>query len=235
MTSPAIGLSTWRTDVARLRPLLPFVLFVVIGIELMTLVAWLPDTFRVWWNVDDVGDFRAFYENASSSSPTNLYGTGLTFLMRPLTWLDMAPAFRIYFAINAAATLGVAYLAQRGVRSVEARVAVFLGVIALPQTQWVLRTGHFSMVLAFFALSGFLLAERRPVLAGVCFAMLALKPQYLPVPLLYLLWSRNGRALLGAGGTLLLLSVAGMLTVRVDPFFAQIQRILNRPPGHSRV
>ncbi len=235
MTSPAIGLSTWRTDVARLRPLLPFVLFAVIGIELMTLVAWLPDTFRVWWNVDDVGDFAGFYKNASSSSPTNLYSTGLTFLMRPLTWLEMTPAFRIYFAINAAATLGVAYLAQRGVRSIEARVAVFLGVIALPQTQWVLRTGHFSMVLAFFALSGFLLTERRPVLAGVCFAMLALKPQYLPVPILYLLWSRNGRALLGAGGTLLLLSLAGLVTVGVDPFVAQLQRILNASLDHSAV
>ncbi len=235
MTSPAIGLSTWRTDVARLRPLIPFVLFAVIGIELMTLVAWLPDTFRVWWNVDDVGDFAGFYKNASSSTPTNLYSTGLTFLMRPLTWLDITPAFRIYFAINAAATLGVAYLAQRGVRSIEARVAVFLGVIALPQTQWVLRTGHFSMVLAFLALSGFLLTERRPVLAGVCFAMLALKPQYLPVPILYLLWSRNRQALLGAGGTLLLLSLAGLVTVGVDPFVAQIQRILNASLDHSAV
>ena len=235
MTSPAIVLSTWRTDVARLRPLLPFVLFAVIGIELMTLVAWLPDTFRVWWNVDDVGDFAAFYKNASSSSPTNLYSTGLTLLMRPLTWLEMTQAFRVYFAINVAATLGVAYLAQRGVRSIEARVAVFLGVIALPQTQWVLRTGHFSMVLAFFALSGFLLTERRPVLAGVCFAMLALKPQYLPVPILYLLWSRNRQALLGAGGTLLLLSVAGLVTVGVDPFVAQIQRILNASLDHSAV
>ena len=235
MTSPAIRLSTWRTDVARLQPLIPFVLFAVIGIELMTLIAWLPDTFWVWWNVDDVGDFAGFYKNASSSTPTNLYSTGLTFLMRPLTWLDMTPAFRIYFGINAAATLGVAYLAQRGVRSIEARVAVFLGVIALPQTQWVLRTGHFSMVLAFFALSGFLLTERRPVLAGVCFAMLALKPQYLPVPILYLLWSRNRQALLGAGGTLLLLSVAGLVTVGVDPFVAQIQRILNASLDHSAV
>ena len=235
MTSPAIGLSTWRTDVTRLRPLLPFVLIAVIGIELMTLVAWLPDTFWVWWNVDDVGDFAAFYENASSSKPTNLYSTGLTFLMQPLTWLDMTPAFRIYFAINAAATLGVAYLAQRGVRSIEARVAVALGVIALPQTQWVLRTGHFSMVLAFLALSGFLLTERRPVLAGVCLAMLALKPQYLPVPILYLLWSRNRQALLGAGGTLLLLSVAGLVTVGVDPFVAQLQRILNASLDHSAV
>ena len=237
MTLPAITPSPWRMErVATLRPLLlPFLLFAVIGIELMTLAAWLPDTFWVWWNVENVGDFQGFYQNAASSKPTNLYSPGLAFLVRPLTWLDMATAFQVYVGINFAATLGVAYLAQRGVRSFEARVAVFLGVIALPQTQWALRSGHFSMVLAFLALSGFLLAERRPLLAGVCFGLLALKPQYLPIPILYLLWSRNGRALLGAAGTLVLLSAVGMAIVGVDPFVAQLQGMVHANLDHSSV
>ena len=40
--------------------------------------------------------------------------------------------------------------------------------------------------------------------------VLALKPQYLPVPVLYFLWSRNWRALASSAGTLLALGLAGM-------------------------
>lgn len=212
-------------------------LFAAIGVEAMVLTTWLPDTIAVWLHPERTafGDFEAFYRNASNSHTTNLYSPGLTFLLKPLTWLSIGAAFRIYAAINAAALLGVAYLAQRGVHSPAARVAVFLGVIALPQAQWVLRLGHFTPVLALLALGGLLLTERRPVLAGVLIALLALKPQYLPAPLLYLAWTRNGRALLGAGGTLVALGVAGLVAVGFDSFWLQARSFFSMSLDHGQI
>jgi hypothetical protein len=116
----------------------------------------------------------------------------------------------VYFGINVAALAGVAYLAQRPVASLPGKVAVALGVFALPQTHWALRVGHFTEILAFAALAGLLLSDRKPVIAGVLIAVLALKPQYLPVPLLYLLWSRNWRALLVSVGGLAALGLSGL-------------------------
>jgi hypothetical protein len=237
MTLSAPALSSWRTErFAAMMPILtPFLLFAVIGIELMTLASWLPDTLRIWWSpeVGKLGDFEFFYSKAESPATLNQYSPGLILLMKPLAALDLLTAFQVYFAINAAALLGVAYLAQRAVQSPAAKLAVFLGVIALPHAHWALRVGHFVPVLALLALSGFLLAERRPLVAGMCFALLALKPQYLPIPMLYLLWTRNWRALTAAAGTLIVITGAGIVTVGTDSFMAQLERLTNTGLDHG--
>ena len=156
-----------------------------------------------------------------------MYSSGLVLLMRPLTWLSLTAAYQVYFVINASALLAVAYLAQRPVTRPEAKVAVFLAVLALPQAHWALRTGHFVPVLALLALSGFLLAERRPVIAGICFGLLALKPQYMPMPILFLLWTRNWRALGGAAGSLIVLSGVGMAFIGPNAFFLQLDSMIH--------
>ena len=191
----------------------PALLFAAIGIELMVLVAWLPDTLGVWFRPDKngYGDFPIFYRNASSFYLNGFYSPGLAVLMHPLTYLGRRAAFGVYFGINVAALAGVSYLAQRPVESLPAKIAVSLGVFALPQTHWALRVGHFTEILAFCALAGLLLSDRRPFLAGVLISVLALKPQYLPVPLLYLLWRRNWRALSVTVGGLALLGIAGLV------------------------
>ncbi len=168
-------------------------LFAVIGIELMVLVTWTPDTLRVWFGPEThgYGDFRVFFENAKRLSLTNMYSPGLPVLMHPLTKLSMSLGFAIYTAINVAALAAIAFLAQRAVAAPASKVAVALGVFALPQTHWALRVGHFTEILALASLCGLLLCERRPVAAGIFIAVLALKPQYLPVPLLYLLLTKN--------------------------------------------
>lgn len=194
------------------RFVVPALLFAAIGVELMVLVAWLPDTLGVWFRPDKngYGDFPIFYRNASNFYLNGFYSPGLAVLMHPLTYLGMRAAFGVYFGINVAALAGVAYLAQRPVESLPAKVAVALGVFALPQTHWALRVGHFTEILAFCALAGLLLSDRRPVVAGVLLAVLALKPQYLPVPLLHLLWRRNWRALSVTIGGLAVLGLAGI-------------------------
>ncbi len=213
----------------RLRPMAPALvtglLFAAIGVELMTLAAWMPDTVRKWWDPDRFGysDFDMFYLDSKAGAPTGQYNVGIAFLMKSLTWLDMRTAYQVYVAVNFAAMLGVAYLAQRGARSLPAKTAVVLGVVALPQTQWVLRIGHFTPVLALLALGGLLLVDRRPVIAGVLFGAMVLKPQYLPVLLLHLLWTRRWRALAGVGLVFAALTTAGIAVVGFDGLLTQLR------------
>lgn len=221
-------MSTPRTLTQRLRPLAPLavtaLLFAAIGVEVMTLAAWLPETFRKWWDPGHYGfgDFEMFYQDSKAGAPTGQYNVGIAFLMRGLTWMDMRTAYEAWVALNAAAMAGVAWLAQRPVRSLPGKVAVALGVFALPQTQWVLRIGHFTPVLALLSLSGLLLVERRPLVAGALFGLMALKPQYLPVLLLYLVWKRRWRALLGFASVVVTLTGLGLTVVGVDGLLTQL-------------
>jgi len=207
------ALACRRTAAARLArwsELSPALLLALVGIELAALVALLPDTVAIWWQGKPSPDFQLLLNAARDlKPPAGLYSPGLSLLLYPLTLLDEANAYRVYTALGALAVIAVAYLAQRGIRPVEARVAVALGVISVPQMHWALRFGHLTPFLALAALGGFLLLRRRPYLAGLCFAFLVLKPQYAPVPAFYLLWTRNRRALAGLLGGALVLETAG--------------------------
>jgi len=221
------------TDIASRRhaALASALLFGVLGGELVMLATWLPDTLGVFADParNGYGDFPIFYRNAASLAPTALYSPGLSLLMHPLSYLPMRAAFDVYGAVNFLALVGVAAIAQAGVRSWPAKLAIVLGMVALPQTHWSFRIGHFTQVLAFAALAGLLLAERRPAAAGLLLGLLALKPQYLPVPLLYLAFSRNWRALGACGGSLGALAALAVCALAVregDPLgvFTQISR-----------
>lgn len=212
-SSPIAQAQSVPIDLAPLRRLAVLVaLFGAIGVELLVLATWLPDTLGVWFapEKNGYGDFPIFYHNAESISLNAFYSPGLSLLMHPLTAFSMRTAFTIYFAVNVAALAGVAYLAQRGVHDRIAKIAVAFAVFALPQTHWALRVGHFTEILAFASLAGLLLCDRRPVVAGLLIGVLALKPQYLPVPLLYFACTRNWRALGSALGALALLGIAGV-------------------------
>jgi hypothetical protein len=195
----------------------PLLLCAAAGIELMVLATWLPDTLRVWFHPDKAGfgDFKIFYVQGRGYALNATYSPGLAVLMHPLTRFSMAHAFMIYTGVNVAALLGIAYTAQRGVTSLPAKAAMALGVLALPQAHWALRVGHFTPVLALALLGGLLLARRRPVVAGLLFSVLALKPQYIIVPLLYLAWTRNWRALGTCVAALAALGVGGILGAAV--------------------
>jgi len=193
-------------------------LLAAIGIEVLALVALLPRTLDVWAHPArfGYGDFNYFYESSRSLSFSGTYNPALAVLLHPLTYLSMTHAFQVYFAANVVAMLGVAYLAQRAVDAPLARIALALGIIALPQAHWALRVGHFTEILAFVALAGFLAAPRRPVIAGMLLAALALKPLYLPVPVLYLLFTRNWRALATLSAIFAVMSVAGVAAAGVS-------------------
>jgi len=193
--------------------LLSAALFAVIGIELAVLAALVPTTLEQWWTVSSPGDFANFYNDAQNLNVNGLYSPGLSLLMYPLTFLSTVNAYRVYVALGALAFLGVAYLAQREVELPEAKVAVALGVLSIPQMHWGLRLGHMTAFLALAALGGFLLLKKRPFVAGLCFALLILKPQYAVVPVMYLLWTRNWPALGGMAAGSLGITLVGFAAV----------------------
>jgi len=71
------------------------------------------------------------------------------------------------------------------------------------------------------------LLRRRPYLAGLCFAFLVLKPQYAPIPALYLLWTRNGRALAGLLGGAVLLETAGFAAAGLGEIGPYVRGLLD--------
>ena len=175
-----------------------------IGVELAVLVAWLPDTLRAFWS-GNTGDFHNLYEPASHLQLVGLYSPALTLLLYPLSFIGEHIAYRIFFGMNAAAAVAVACIAQRAVRSPEARLAVALAVVSLPELHWALRLGHITPMLALAALGGLLLVQRRPRLGAVLLAALSLKPQYVIAPFLYLACRRQFRAL----GVMIVVAAAG--------------------------
>jgi hypothetical protein len=214
VSTVALGaLARYRTATARLAwwsELRSALLLALVGIEVAALVALLPDTVAIWWHGKPSPDFQLLLNAARDlKPPAGLYSPGLSLLLYPLTLLDEANAYRVYAGLGALAVAAIACLAQRDIRPLEARVAVALGIISVPQMHWALRFGHLTPFLALAALGGFLLLRRRPYLAGLCFAFLVLKPQYAPIPALYLLWTRNGRALAGLLGGAVVLETAG--------------------------
>ena len=206
----------WRPAFGRptaLGALVSVSLFVFIGIELAVLVTVLPTTVEQWWTASSTGDFGNFYNDAKNLDINGLYSPGLSLLMYPLTWLSMVNAYRVYVALGGVALLAVAYLAQRDSTLPEARIDMALGIVSIPQMHWALRLGHFTTMLTLVALGGFLLLRKHPILAGLCFALLVLKPQYAVIPALYLLWTRNGRALAAMTAGALVIEVAGFAAV----------------------
>ena len=218
----------WRPAIGRPSGLVAFVsgaLLILIGVELAVLVTVLPETLEKWWQADQTGDFGNFYNDAANLDINGLYSPGLSVLMYPLTWLNIHNAYRVYVTLGMLAVLAVAYLAQRNIGSIEGRAAMALGIISLPQMHWALRLGHMTSMLALAALGGFLLLKRHPVLAGLSFALLVLKPQYVVIPGLYLLWTRNSRALAAMIGGVLVIEIVGFAAVgfsNVGPYIGSL-------------
>lgn len=204
-----------RPFVAWLRANASLLLWCAVGVELLAVWSMLPATLDVLRDpaATGYGDFDHLYDNARALNGNGLNSPAVSAMLYPLTFLGIATAFRVFVLLNAAALIGIAYIAQRPLASPAGKIAAALAPLALPQAHWALRTGHFSALLALAALGGLLLAQRRPYVAGALIALLVCKPQYLPVPLLYLAVSRNWRALGAATTVLGAVSVAGIAAV----------------------
>ena len=186
--------------------------YAAIGAELAMLIAWLPDTLDYAWNRPN-GDFRNLYEPARDLSLVGLYSPFLAPLLHPITYLGELGAFRAVFALNALSLGAVAWIAQRPVRTVEAKAAVALGVLSIPQLHWAVRLGHLTPMLALIALAGLLALQRRPVRGAMLLALLSLKPQYAVAPFLQLLRDRRFDLALTMLGTAAALAAIGFMAI----------------------
>ena len=206
--------SLWRS----LAPgLLSAALLVAIGIELAVLVAWVPDTTRHVIHVEP-GDWGNLYIRARHLRLMGLYSPLLTPLLFPISLAGIVNGYRILFALNVVAALTIAWIAQRPLRSPEARVAVALAVISLPQLQWAIRFGHVTPLLALAALGGLLLVQRHPKRGAALLAAMSIKPQYAVAPFVYLASRRQFRLLalmiaVSAAGAAIGFAVAGPSSV----------------------
>ena len=179
---------------ARLPRLAPYwasvLLYAAIGVEIAMLAAWLPGTLDSAWNEPN-GDFRNLYEPARDLSLVGLYSPFLAPLLHPLTYLGELRAFRAVFFLNALSLLILAWIAQRPLPNIEAKLAVALGVLSIPQLHWAVRLGHLTPMLALVALLGLLTLQRRPVRGAMLLALLSIKPQYAVAPFIQLLRDRR--------------------------------------------
>lgn len=187
-------------------------LLVAIGIELAVLVAFVPDTITRFW-AGGPGDFANLYVRARHLRLMGLYSPVLTPILYPISLAGLHAGFRIFFCINVAALLAVAYIAQRPLRMPEARAATVLAVVSLPQAQWALRFGHTTPLLALAMLCGFLLVQRHPVRGAAVLALLSIKPQYAMAPMLYLAARRRFLLIGVLAGVSLALAAIGFAVV----------------------
>ena len=83
MTTSVLSISQQRMAAAWSPLVVKFLLFAAIGVELMTLAAWLPDTLGNWIspNAATISDFTVFYNNAESANAVGMYSSGLVLLM----------------------------------------------------------------------------------------------------------------------------------------------------------
>lgn len=188
ITSPR---RTIQLDAARVVALVtPYALLVAIGVELALLTAFMPDTVDRFLH-GPTSDFHNLYEVARNRSVPGLYSPFLVVMLYPLAQLPEMVAFRIFFALNVAAIVGIALIAQHAVRSLEAKTVVALAAFALPQMHWALRLGHLTPMLALVLLAALIMLHSHPKRAAAMLAFLSIKPQYLIAPVAYLVIKRQ--------------------------------------------
>jgi hypothetical protein len=194
------------------RALTPYMLLVAVGVELALLTAFLPGTVDRFLHGPSA-DFHNLWQPAHARELPGLYNPFLVVLFFPLGLLPEMAAFRVFMIVNAACVLGVALIAQRGVRSFEARTVIALAPLALPQMHWALRLGHLTPLVALLALIALLLLRTHPRRGAILIAVMSLKPQYVIAPIAYLVWRREIRLLAIVFGATAALAVLGFAVI----------------------
>jgi hypothetical protein len=158
-----------------------------------------------------------------ASKPVELYvfyPPHFLFTTPLFAWLDYLPASLAFLIMTTAAYAASLNLLVRD--WVKAMLVAVSGGGAFYSIWWI-QNGFLTAALL---TAGLALLKNRPVLAGVFFGMLTIKPQLgLLIPMA-LLCSRNWRALASASGTFLLLAVAAELVLGAGiwaRFFASIR------------
>ena len=197
------------------RALTPYALLAVVGVELALLTAFLPDTADRFLHGPS-GDFHNLYEPAHNRELPGLYSPFLVIVLYTIALLPEMGAYRVFFGLNIVSLVAIALLMQGGVRSLEAKVAVALAPLTLPQVHWALRLGHVTPMIALLLVASLLMLPTRPQRAAALLAFVSIKPQYLIAPLLFLCWKRRFRLASITVTTSALLAGAGFAAIGPD-------------------
>lgn len=120
----------------------------------------------------------------------------LAILQAPLASMSYRDAFWTFSALSGLAFAGFLGLVWRAGRGVPELPVLIVGLAAFRPVHEVLIMGHLALFLVLALGAGFLaLRGKQPLLAGLCFSFLALKPQWAILPGLFLLWRGEWRAL----------------------------------------
>lgn len=214
------------------RVLTPYVWLAALGIEIALLAAFVPDTLDRFLH-GPTADFHNLYRVAGEREVPGLYSPFLVLLFQPLVFMPEMAAFRLFFAVNVVCLIAVAFMTASAVHSWEARTALFLAPLALPQVHWALRLGHLTPLLLLVALSALLLLRTRPKTAAMMLALLSLKPQYLIAPAIYLAWRRRFQLLATTVGTAALLALAGFAVLGPGAFADFVALYLDWGPNST--
>lgn len=149
----------------------------------------------------------------------------------PLAMVPSGTALAAWVALNAAGALAIAWMSARLAAPRAASAAFALLVLALPPFRTL---NQFSIAAFAAALAGFLLAPRRPALAGVAIGLSLIKPHIGGPALLWALASRRWATAAWAAGTQVVLLGAYMARagaaphVLIDRYLGSLARAQNR-------
>ena len=151
-------------------------------------------------------------ESAAVGHPTGI----LLWLYPPSFLLFVYPFALLPWKIAATIFLGCTYVVfVKSIHVIVGRKEALLVAMAFPGTALVVVAGQNGLLTASLVAFGLALLGRRPVLAGICFGVLCVKPQLAVLVPLALLCSRSWRALAALAVTAL-----SMLAVSVAIFGA---------------
>jgi len=136
----------------------------------------------------------------------------------PLALLPYLPALAVW-------QLGTLLPLLAVVRRIIPGRDALLAALAFPGAFVNLAHGHNGFLTALLMGAGLLALERRPALAGACFALLAYKPQFGLVVALILLLDRRPALLLGACGTLAGMTALTFLAFGTGPWLAFLEAL----------
>jgi hypothetical protein len=117
-------------------------------------------------------------------------------------WLPYMASLLAFLGVTIGAMLAALWTWQARLRDKGA----LLGLVLLcPATAFAIGAGQLSFLIAAAVMAGLRLLDSRPFVAGACFSLLCLKPQFVPLIPVALLAGRHWRAVAGglAGGAAL--------------------------------
>jgi hypothetical protein len=155
-----------------------------------------------WYPTDPVFDLTTDeYANARLLARGNYYNPpALAYVHSPLTTLGFRTAYWTFTALSAAALGLFIYIFWRAEKRIPEFPLLVLGIVSFRPVHEALIMGHSALLFCLALGAGFLLLRaRKEVLCGLCFSLLAVKPQWAILPGLFLLARWQWKALLTMG------------------------------------